>query len=61
MRLELADMALDRLLARGGAGIALALLRLDAGLVERLLLEGFERAGQRADLVVALARSRYRH
>ena len=58
--LELADIAFDRLLPRRGAGIALALLRLDPDLVLGLLLEGFQRAGQRADLVLALRRSRYR-
>jgi hypothetical protein len=40
-------------LPRHGAGVALALLRLDPGLVGGLLLEGFQRAGQRADFVVA--------
>ena len=42
------------MLARGGAGIALALLLLDPELVGGLLLEGFQRAGQRADLVLAI-------
>src|SRR5207245_10185246 len=51
--LELADITLDRLLPRRGAGIALALLRLDPGLVGGLLLEGLQRAGQRADFVAA--------
>ena len=51
---ELADIGLDRTLARGGAGVAFALLRLDPELVGRLLLEGFERAGERADLVAAI-------
>ena len=51
--LELADMALDRLLPRRGAGVAFALLRLDPDLVGGLLLEGLQRAGQRADFVVA--------
>ena len=50
---ELADIALDRLLPRRGAGIAFALLRLDPDLVGCLLLEGLQRAGQRADFVVA--------
>src|SRR6185369_3162756 len=51
--LELADIALDRLLPRHGAGVALALLRLDPDLVGGLLLEGLQRARQRADLVLA--------
>ena len=51
--LELADIGFDRLLARRGAGVAFALLRLDPDLVGGLLLEGFERAGQRADFVLA--------
>src|SRR5439155_3596005 len=51
--LELADIALDRLLPRHGAGVAFALLRFDPHLVGGLLLEGLQRAGQRADFVVA--------
>ncbi len=52
--LELADIGLDRALARRGTGVALTFLRLDPELVVGLLLEGLERAGQRADLVAAL-------
>ena len=52
--LEFTDIAFDRLLARGGAGIAFALLLLDPCLVLGLLLEGFQSASQRADLVAAL-------
>jgi len=51
---ELADIGLDRSLARRSAGVAFTLLRFDPELVVRLLLEGFERAGQRADLVAAI-------
>ncbi|MCC8941569.1 hypothetical protein H8A99_35325 [Bradyrhizobium sp. Arg68] len=43
--LELADMALDRKLARRGAGIAFALLALDPDLLLGLLLERLERPG----------------
>ena len=46
---ELGDIGIDRALARRGAGVAFALLRLDLELVLGLLLEGFQRAGQRAD------------
>ena len=37
-----------------GAGVALTLLRFDPRLVGGLLLEGLQRAGQRADFVLAL-------
>src|SRR5689334_23590715 len=51
---EFGDMVLDGTLARGRARIAFALLRLDLELVLGLLLEGFERAGKRPDLVLAI-------
>ena len=53
MALEFADIALDGLLPRRGAGIALALLLLDPHLLDRLLLECGKRAGQRSDFVLA--------
>ena len=50
---EFADIAFDRPLPRRGAGVAFALLRLDPDLVDRLLLECFQRAGQCADFILA--------
>ncbi|OIQ73718.1 hypothetical protein GALL_446390 [mine drainage metagenome] len=52
--LEFTDVAFDGPLARGSAGMTFALLILDPELVHGLLLEGFQRAGQRPDLVTAL-------
>jgi hypothetical protein len=52
--LEFADIAFDGALARGGAGMALALLLFDPELVGGLLLEGIQRAGKRPDLVATL-------
>ena len=52
--LELADIGLDRALARGSADVAFALVLLDLELLGGLLLEGFQRAGKRADLVLAI-------
>ena len=52
--LEFTDIGFDAALTRGGARVAFTLLRFDPELVDGLLLEGFQRAGQRADLVPAL-------
>jgi hypothetical protein len=53
--LEFTDVRFDRLLTRRGAGVALTLLPFNPEFVLGLLLEGFERAGKRADLVAAFA------
>jgi hypothetical protein len=52
--LEFTDIAFDGPLARGSASMTFALLILDPELVHGLLLECFQCAGQRPDLVAAL-------